>query len=61
MIVKLLVTDKIKEVYKAVRPYLEKSGSQFEIRSKFPNRAFDENETKNLKELGLAPSSALFI
>ncbi|TNV78966.1 hypothetical protein FGO68_gene9885 [Halteria grandinella] len=61
LIVKLLNTDLISEVYKAVRPYLEKKGTPITLRQNFPNRAYDEKEIKSLKELGLAPSSALVI
>lgn len=63
LIVKLLATDLMRKVYKAVRPYLEnpKNGGLFELRSNFPNRAYTEIEEKNLKELGLAPSCALIV
>ena len=39
--------------------YRENKGKKFELRSNFPNKAYQENEAKTLKELGLAPSSAL--
>ena len=61
LIVKVLAIDKIYAVYKAVRPYLEKKSQLFELRSKFPNRAYIETEPQSLKDLGLAPSSALVI
>lgn len=48
-------------LYDYVNPYVEFSDKPFELRSKFPNRAFAESEEKNLLELGLAPSSALVV
>ena len=49
------------DVYKAVRPYIEKEDANFVVRTTFPNKAYLETETKTLKELGLAPSCALVI
>jgi len=62
VIVKMLATDKISQVYQYVLPYIEGvDGTQFELRTNFPNKSYQEGETKTLKELGLAPSSALII
>jgi len=58
----MLVTDTIKQVYDYVTPYIESAdGTFFELRTNFPNKAYQKQETKTLKELGLAPSSALII
>ncbi len=63
LIIKLNATDKMKEVYKAVRPYIEnqEASKKFIVRTNFPNKVYLENDQKNLKELGLAPSCALVI
>ncbi len=61
LILKLLVSDKMASVYKFISPYIENKGRQFEVRTTFPNKAYPESETKTLKELGLAPSSAVVI
>ena len=61
LILKLLITDKVAKVYQAVKPYIENKGKSFEVRTTFPNKAYAEDDTKTLKELGLAPSSALVI
>ena len=61
IIVKLLKTDKMDLLYDFITPYVEFDDKPYELRSKFPNRAYAESETKNLGELGLAPSSALVV
>ena len=62
VIIKMLVTDTIQSVYEYVAPYIESAaGTHFELRTNFPNKAYQKQETKTLKELGLAPSSALII
>lgn len=63
LIVKLLVTDKIASVYKAVRPYIENRdhSNKFVVRTNFPNKVYDEVDPRTLKELGLAPSCALVL
>ena len=62
VIIKMLATDTIAGVYDYVKPYIESAdGSFFELRTNFPNRAYQKQETKTLKELGLAPSSALIV
>jgi len=62
IIIKLLATDQISQVYKLVTPYIEgKSDTRFELRTNFPNRSYNAGDAKTLKELGLAPSSALII
>ena len=62
VIVKMLATDKISQVYEYVLPYIESAdGTQFELRTNFPNKAYARDDVKTLKELGLAPSSALII
>ena len=62
LIVKLVINDKMPLVYQLVRPYLENPKvASFELRTNFPNKAYLENETKNLKELGLYPSCALVV
>jgi hypothetical protein len=62
LIVKLLITDKMPLVYQLIRPYLENPKvNSFELRTNFPNKAYLEGETKNLKELGFYPSCALVV
>jgi hypothetical protein len=63
LIVKLTVSDKMSIVYKAVRPYIENReyANKFVVRTNFPNKAYDELDPRNLKELGLAPSCALVL
>ena len=62
VIVKMLATDKISQVYEYVLPYIESTdGTQSELRTNFPNKAYARDDVKTLKELGLAPSSALII
>lgn len=63
LIVKLAIGDKIGTVYSAVRPYLEskENSKKFVLKTNFPNKVFEEMDARNLKELGLAPSSALVI
>merc|ERR1719230_2161910 len=61
VIVKLLRSDKMSSLYEAMEPYIEYNDKAFELRSKFPNRAYGKGETQNLEELGLAPSSALVV
>jgi len=61
IIVKLLRTDKVDLLYDYVSPYVEFSDKPYELRSKFPNKAYDEHGQKTLEELGLAPSSALVV
>ena len=59
LILKLLAADPVAKVYEAVRPYAEARGRPFEVRTTFPNKAYEETDPRSLKELGLAPSSAL--
>ena len=61
VLVKLLRSDKMQQVYDYVHPYVESAEKPYEIRSKFPNRAYARQESKTLEELGLAPSCALVI
>lgn len=61
IIVKLLRTDKIDTVYHFVGPYIEFTDKVYELRSKFPNKAYAAKDHKTLEELGLAPSSALVV
>jgi len=61
LIVKVLVSDQIILIYKLVKPYLENKDKAFKLRTNFPNKAYEQNEDKNLKELGLAPSCALVV
>ena len=61
IIVKLLRSDHMTELYEAIEPYIEFNDKKFELRSKFPNRAYSKTETATLEELGLAPSSALVV
>lgn len=44
IIVKLLKTDKIDLLYDFVTPYVEFDDKPYELRSKFPNKAYDEND-----------------
>ena len=48
-------------LYDFVDPYVEFNDKKYELRSKFPNKAFKKDETANLGELGLAPSRALVV
>ena len=59
IILKMLVTDKISKVYNLVTAYAE--SDKFELRTNFPNKAYATQDTKNLKELGLAPSSVMIM
>ena len=62
VIIKMLATDKIAQVYEYILPYIEsEDGTHFELRTNFPNKAYRKQDTKTLKELGLAPSSALIV
>ena len=61
IIVKMLKSDKMDALYDFIDPYVEFSDKKYELRSKFPNRAYSIKETQNLGELGLAPSSALVV
>jgi hypothetical protein len=61
LILKLLVTDKISQAYSILKNYTENKGVQFVLRTNFPSRSYEMSEMKNLKELGLAPSSALIM
>ncbi len=63
LIVKLTINDKLAEIYKLVRPYLEdrENSQKIVIRTNFPNKTYLEDEIKNLKECGMAPSCALVI
>ena len=61
VLVKLLRSDKMDKVYEFVMPYVEFPNKKCELRSKFPNRAYEENDSKTLEELGLAPGSALVV
>ncbi len=61
LILKLLTTDTANKIYSSVKPYLENKGKSFEVRTTFPNKAYDEQDPRTLKELGLAPSSALVV
>ena len=61
IIIKMLRKDKVEALYDYVQPYIEFDDKPFELRSKFPNKAYLKNETKTLEELGLAPSSALVV
>ena len=61
VIVKLLRSDQMSELYEAIEPYVEFNDKKFELRSKFPNRAYSKSDSATLEELGLAPSSALVV
>jgi hypothetical protein len=61
ILLKLLRTDVMASVYEHINPYVEFSDKKYEVRSKFPNKAFAQDDSKSLEELGLAPSSALVI
>lgn len=61
LLLKVLATDKMEVVYKLVKPYTEEKGIQFELRTNFPNRAYEQKEDQSLKDLGLAPSSAMIV
>lgn len=61
MILKLFVTDKISVAYSVLKNYTEGKNISFVLRTNFPSRSYELNEQKNLKELGLAPSSAMII
>lgn len=44
LIVKVKSNDLISIVYSYVRPYLEKKGVTFELRSNFPNRSYAQSD-----------------
>ena len=56
---KLLRTDNMEMLYNFVTPYIEFDDKPFVLRSKFPNRAFTEDEEGTMASLGLAPNYAL--
>ena len=49
------------QVYDYIQPYIEFPDKPFELRTKFPNKAYAENETQTLEQLGLAPGSAMVV
>lgn len=57
----LLPTDSLPDVYKYVKPYIENVGKKFELYTNFPVKAYAESLPGTLKELGLAPSCALIV
>jgi len=58
ILVKLLCSDKITELYKYADKYSENKG-KYVLRRNFPQEEFPKSEAKTLKELGLFPSAAL--
>lgn len=62
VLIKVLVTDTIDVVYELIENFSEtEDKNKFELRTNFPNKSYDLNEAKNLKDLGLAPSSVLIM
>lgn len=62
VIVKMFATDTIAAVYDYIRNHIEgDDATVFELRTNFPNKAYRKEDPKTLKELGLAPSSALIV
>lgn len=62
ILLKCLITDPIAKVYSYISPHIEGGKSQkFELRTNFPNKAYEQQDKKTLKEHGLAPSSALIV
>lgn len=61
IVLRLLPDDTMKEVYKYVKPYIENKGKKFELFTNFPKKAYGEELTGTLKDLGLAPSCALIV
>ena len=61
LILKLLVSDVMQVVYDYIKPYLEDSKAEVEIRSVFPRKTYEEKDAQSLKQLGLFPSAALVI
>ena len=59
LILKLLITDLISEVYKYVKPYMDKGTKNVEIRSNFPRKTYEYDCEQTLKQLGLYPTAAL--
>lgn len=57
----LLPTQTLPEVYEHVKPYIENKGKAFELYTNFPKKAYGEKLEGNLKDLGLAPSCALIV
>jgi len=45
----MLRGDKVDALYDFVNPYVEFSDKEFQIRSKFPNRAYEINESQTLE------------
>lgn len=58
LLLKFCIHDTMANVYEALDGYAEKKG-KFDLRSKFPMKVFDRYDPASLKELGLAPQSAL--
>lgn len=61
LILKLRNEDKISLAYALLKPYTEGKNVQFTLRTNFPSRSYEVAESKSLKELGLAPASAMII
>jgi len=59
IVLKMLITDTISQVYKLTTPYSE--SEKFELRTNFPNRVYKPSDKAGLKELGLAPSAVLIM
>jgi len=57
----MLPSDSLADVYRYVRPYIENVGKKFELYTNFPVKAYGEQLSGSLKELGLAPSCALIV
>merc|ERR1712151_330234 len=58
IIIKLLRTDQMETVYDLISQYVEFPTKAYELRSKFPNKAYGEYDGSTLEELGLAPGTA---
>lgn len=62
LILKFSLSDTMSTVYQVLDGYSESGGKgKYEVRSKFPTRAFDRFDPSSLGELGLAPHSALIM
>lgn len=59
LILRLLATDLISEVYSCIKPYMEKGTKSVEVRSNFPRKTYENGSEESLKQLGLYPSAAL--
>lgn len=59
IILKMLASDTIGQVYDYLEDYKEDKKGQFEVRASFPRVVLERNDPRSLKELGLYPTGVL--